>query len=98
MRDAASGSGPGAAFPTLTKAQHRELDKLYTDMDTAVCALYDRLEEIVAEWTDEHSEKSERWQESDAGQDAQSRIDTLQGIVDERPDSLENPANNTDLV
>lgn len=79
--------GGSMTTATLTKAERTELDKLLTDYDQARSALADKLEEIVNKWTDAASDRSESWQESEAGLNAHSRIDSLQAILDELPET-----------
>jgi hypothetical protein len=71
----------------LTKTERKELNILIADLDNARSALLDRLDEIANEWDDAISEKSDRWQESDAGSDATSRAETIRQWVDEVPET-----------
>lgn len=69
----------------LTKAQKTELDNLAADFESARMALSEKLDEIASDWESEWSEKSERWQEGEAGQAAQEKIDQLRAYIDELP-------------
>jgi hypothetical protein len=73
-----------AAFK-LTKAEATALKKLVEDYETAADALRNRLDEIASDWESEHGEKSERWQEGEAGQAAQEKIELVRGWFDEMP-------------
>jgi len=67
----------------LKKAEINDLQALYNAFDVARSALLDRLTDIKDEWQEEFDEASERWQESDAGQEASDRINTLDAIIAE---------------
>lgn len=70
----------------LTKAEAKELEQLSMDYEAARCALADRLDEIASEWETEWSEKSERWQEGEAGQLAQEKCEMVRSWHDEMPE------------
>lgn len=51
-----------------------------------VSAIRSQIEEIVNSAQDRYDERSEKWQESEAGEEASSKIDALR----DTPDDLEN--------
>lgn len=73
----------------LAAAQRKELQSLFGSFDLARAAIYDKLDEIVSDFEAEHADASERWQESDAAQDAQERIDRLSEMRDAFEDAPE---------
>lgn len=74
---------------TLTKTERAELQSLIDAYDSARSALLDRATEIRDEWETELDEKSDKWREGDAGEEAQERFDSFGAFVDEIPE--ENP-------
>lgn len=66
----------------LTKAERSELEKMIAAYDKARDELMARLREIADEWQGTFDEKSEGWQQGDAGQTAQDRITTLSEMAD----------------
>lgn len=54
-----------------------------TDVNAARDALYDAIDSIVGDFDMEFDERSEKWQEGDAGQEARSFIDSLRAAGDE---------------
>ncbi len=72
----------------LTKSERKELDELANAADNALCVLRHRIAELADQWGEDWNEKSEKWQESDAGQEAQERIDILQNYCDEWPENI----------
>jgi hypothetical protein len=69
----------------LTKAQAKELDALAAAFEAAKIALYEKLDEIANDWESDFSDKSEKWQEGDAGSAVQERIDLIRSWADELP-------------
>lgn len=67
----------------LTAKEVKELDALSQAYELAKAALREKLDEIASNWESEWSEKSERWQEGEAGQAAQEKIDMLRAGMDE---------------
>jgi hypothetical protein len=77
------------ATAKLTKAQKSEIDLLINDFDNARSALFDKLDEIAGEWDDEISERSEKWQQSEASDAARERTEQLRqwgATVQKSPD------------
>lgn len=72
----------------LTKAESAELQKLVDALDAAQSALTEWLSERQAEWESAIEDRSEKWRESEAGQEAQERLDTLTGWLDEIPEGV----------
>lgn len=70
----------------LSKKQADELNKLSIAFEEARSSLFSFLDETASEWEDEFSDKSERWQEGEAGQAAQEKIDLVRGWADEMPE------------
>jgi DNA anti-recombination protein RmuC len=71
----------------LTKAERSQLETLIAALDKARDELASHMREIADEWQSTFDEKSERWQEGDAGQAAQQRIETLTEMADDLTDS-----------
>ena len=67
----------------LDKEKRQELESLFNDYDRARDILRDALDQVAVEWTDEMDEKSDKWKESEAGGNAQSRLDTIERLRDE---------------
>jgi len=70
------------AFCKLTKEQKGVLESLFNEFDMARDHLHSELNEIVNEWTEEMDEKSDRYKESEAGQQAQERIEAIEQMRD----------------
>lgn len=67
----------------LTKAERSELGKLITDFGKSKDALSAFLTDLHARWEGKFEDKSEGWQDGDAGQAAQERIDAVQSWLDD---------------
>ena len=67
----------------ITKKEAAYLQKLADAYEFARDELSRAFDDLASEWENDHSEKSERWQESEAGQTAQGRIDLVRGWEDE---------------
>jgi predicted RNase H-like nuclease (RuvC/YqgF family) len=67
----------------LAKAEAITLRILADALDTAKSELTDYLNEMQSDWEKEYDERSESWQNSEAGLAAQERRDTLQCLIDE---------------
>lgn len=70
----------------LSKTERKEIEALISALDEARAALSDKLSDLKAEWEEAFDERSERWQDSEAGEEAKERLDTLEGWVDEIED------------
>lgn len=81
----------------LSKKEAADLNRLVTNYETAKTALKDALQNVLDKWVEEFDEKSEKWQESEVGQQAQERIDTLGSWNDEMPEEGE-PSIDTDQL
>ena len=81
----------------LTKKQAANLDKLSEAFERAKMALSEALDEIASDWESEIADKSDKWQESEAGQAAQERVDLVRGWFDEMPGEGE-PAIDTESL
>lgn len=69
----------------LTKKQHKELSEAIGAYENACSELSQMLTDILDEWQSEFDEKSEKWQESDAGQAAREKLELVQSWIDEMP-------------
>lgn len=69
----------------LTQDQAGELDTLVGTFESAKSALAEWLEQLAADWEADWDDKSERWQESERGQEARERVDQLRSWFDELP-------------
>jgi hypothetical protein len=81
-----------ATTKRLEKAILR-LEAIHAEMD----ALYSEIESDFEEMQSAHDEKSERWQESEKGEQSQLTLDGLQGVLDEvgeLRDTADSAANN----
>lgn len=70
----------------LTKKEAAEMQKLVDAYDVARSELSQVLIDLADEWESECGDESEKWQESDAGEAARERIDTVTGWADEIPE------------
>lgn len=70
----------------LTKTQAKTLDSLIGAYGTAREALAEALDAIATDWEETIGDKSEKWQESEAGKEAQERADTIRAWFDELPE------------
>ena len=70
----------------ISKAHASQLDELVSAYEHARAALAEWLDELASEWEEEFNEKSEKWQEGEAGQAAQEHIDTVRSWFDELPE------------
>lgn len=61
----------------LRKQDVAQLNKLATNFDGARTALIDWLDDLANEWESEFSNKSNKWQESDTGQQTKEQIDMI---------------------
>lgn len=71
------------ALCKMTTAEQKTLDSLVLSFNSARQDIENFLEELKGEWESSLEDKSESFQESQSGQDAQSRIDILGGWLDE---------------
>jgi hypothetical protein len=76
------------ALCKLSKAEKAELQPLVDAFESARSELADWLLSVQGEWESAIEEKSEKWRESEAGQEAQSRLDTLGVWLDELPEEM----------
>jgi hypothetical protein len=67
----------------LTAAQRKEIERLEGVITAARDELQAMLEEIAETWQSEWDEKSERWQEGEAGEAAQERINAVEEAAGE---------------
>lgn len=70
----------------LTKSQQNELTVLVEAYETARGELATFLDEIASNWEQELEERSEKWMESERGQEAQERTEKIRGWHEELPD------------
>lgn len=75
------------ATAKLTKDQAVELQKLLDAFDKARSDLSEWVDGLVAEWDDAINDRSEEWQDGEAGQAATERKDQLATLSDEIPES-----------
>ena len=68
---------------TFTKAEAKEFAKLESDFEVARDTLAEFVREKHSEWDDAFNEKSERWQEGEAGETARTKIDGISNYADE---------------
>ena len=80
----------GAEDPHQPFSERGELEKLIATFDVAKEALATFLSDLHGEWETAFGEKSEKWQEGEAGQAARERIDTLAAWIDQI-ESVESP-------
>lgn len=73
----------------MTKAQQDTFSNLINNFNSARQDIENFLTELKDDWEDDLQNKSESYQESQAGQDAQERIDTLDGWMDEVANDFE---------
>lgn len=66
----------------LNKAKQAELQALADAYQQAAEAYSQALADLVSEWEEEFDERSERWQESEAGQEVCDKLDRLQEAAD----------------
>lgn len=71
----------------LTKAQKADLRKLIDAATEALGDLAQYAADIAGKWESAIEEKSDRWLDSDPGQEAQGRLEEFQGWLDELPDA-----------
>ena len=69
----------------LTKKQAEELQQFAELFEQARAALAERLDKIASEWEAEFYDKSERWQEGEAGQAAREKIGMARSWFDKMP-------------
>lgn len=81
----------------LTKKQAADLNALAEAYQLAAGNLRDRLDETPLIGRVKWADKSERWQDGEAGQTAQERIDLVRGWCDEIPGEGD-PAVDTDQL
>jgi DNA-binding ferritin-like protein (Dps family) len=62
-----------------------EVNKLRMEFDE----MQSRAEVIMEEFQEEFDERSEKWQESEAGEAAQARIDVIQAVIDALGEAIE---------
>lgn len=74
----------------LTNKQAQELDQLVGDYERTKDALREWLDDLAADWESALEDRSERWHESDAGQRAKDRTDTVRIWADELPEGEPN--------
>ena len=79
------------ATAKLTKAVQSEIEVLMELVDTARGKLADRLERLRDDWQAAVDERSDKWRESDAAEEAQGRID----VVDNWIGDLQEPIGDT---
>jgi hypothetical protein len=69
----------------LTKAQQHRLETLVEAYEMARGELSSFLADVQSDWQGDMDDKSEKWTEGEAGQEAQERLDTLTAWLDEMP-------------
>jgi hypothetical protein len=67
----------------LNKQELTDLQALIDAYKNARSSLADRLDEIAADWESDFADKSEKWQEGEAGQIVLERIEMVRGWHDE---------------
>lgn len=77
------------AICKLTKSEKAELQKLVDAYDGARSELAEFLGSRQSDWETEIEERSEKWREGEAGQEAQGRLDTLTAWLDEMPEDVQ---------
>lgn len=70
----------------LSKTEQAELRKLIDRVEDATGELAQWLDTLADEWRGEFDEKSEKWQEGEAGASVQERIDTIEAWRDQLTD------------
>lgn len=70
----------------LTKREAQQLTELDDAYQSAAFQLQDFLSELLSYWQEQFNDRSEKWQESEAGQEAAERISTVEGWLDEMPE------------
>lgn len=77
----------------ITKAQASHCRVLIENFEIARVALQEASQEILEDWHGQFVNKSEKWQESEAGQEVQSSIEALDEFVNKLFDAeiSENP-------
>lgn len=68
----------------MKTTQIKQLEKHYEAIENAKLAI----EDIKSELEDAFSEKSEKWQEGEKGEEAQDEISNLEYLIDGLDDSL----------
>jgi hypothetical protein len=76
------------AICKLTKAELAELQMLVDAYDSARSGVLEFLTSLQADWEGELDDKSEKWREGQAGQEAEGRKETLDSWIDELPDDV----------
>lgn len=77
------------ALCKMTQADQKTLDNLVSKFNDARFDIVNFLEELKGEWESALEDKSDDFQESQPGQDAQSRISILEGWLDEVANDFE---------
>ncbi len=67
---------------TLSKTQRSQLETLFDTYKTAYDELAQLGADIRSEWESAIDDKSDRWKEGDAGQEAQDRLDAFDAWVE----------------
>jgi hypothetical protein len=71
----------------LSVAELHEFKNLAQAYETSREALSEFLDDIVGRWEGEIEERSEKWRESEAGGEAQERLEMVTGLRDEIPEA-----------
>ena len=74
----------------LKADKKKELTSMVEAFDKAKDDLLLALRELKESWDEQYGEKTEKWQEGEAGQKASDRISNLDGIIDAL-DTIEAP-------
>lgn len=74
-----------AAFK-LTKKEAAELSELADAYSTARDALAERLDEIASKWEEALEERSDKWRESERGEEITALVEKVREWSDEMPD------------
>ena len=69
----------------LTKRERAEGQKLFDAFDTAASELSQWLADLAEDWNGQFDEKSEKWQEGEAGEAARAKIDIIEAWIDAMP-------------
>jgi hypothetical protein len=75
------------AICRLSVAEIQELKHLTQAYENARDALSEFLDDVVSRWEEEIETRSEKWRESEAGGEAQERLETITGWRDEIPEA-----------
>lgn len=74
------------AICTLTKVERAELERLVDLFSGARSDIESYLTDLIDAWQEALDGRSEKWRESEAGAEAQERLETLQGWLEGLPE------------